>query len=197
MNKFVSVLSTATLFGLLASGCASLQENAQSLNQHADQRQARDPAQAAVMSSVIVQGEVKTSICEGSSTSCLATWSDAVAFCKSQGGHLPTAREYAAALKPAGTKTIDTIQANVAPPAPYYLVDCVNEDGSKDSFYMNHSEYHKPAGQIENHLFWTASSPPGHLDYAHVYYDEWGGGGGNPVDHLKSHFNSFQCIRGH
>ena len=179
----------------------------------------RAPAQASLtpstMSPIVQRSSVKSSICSvvtADTDSCQATWLDAVQFCKLQGAHLPTAREYANLLKSAGTVTLEKNQVAGATPVGYYLVDCVDEDGTSDGFYMNHQGYKHPAqsmttadqlpGQIPGqrasrrpwHLLWTASTPPGHPDYAHVLYDQWGGGGGDPADHLKTRKNSFQCV---
>ena len=172
----------------------------------------RAPAQVSspspAIGPIVQRSSVKSSICSvgaADTDSCQATWFDAIQFCKTQGAHLPTAREYANVLKSAGTVTLEKNQVTGAAPSGYYLVDSINEDGTSDGFYMNHQAYkhptpsivaHSPGQMAEQtawHLLWTASTPPGHSDYAHVLYDQWGGGGGDPADHLKSRKNSFQC----
>ncbi len=126
---------------------------------------------------------------------CLMTWPDALAYCRSQGAHLPTAREWADLIRPFGTKTLEKAEVQGKPPAGYYLVDCLDPDGSAYAFYMNHTAYRRSADERGNHLLWTASKPPSHQEYAHVYYDEWGGGGGDPKDHLLTHPNAVRCVR--
>ncbi|MGZ3770823.1 MAG: hypothetical protein ACXVCP_15130 [Bdellovibrio sp.] len=59
---------------------------------------------------------------------------------------------------------------------------------------MNHNGYVRPIDEVGNHLLWTSSIPPKYSQYAHVYYDQWGGGGGDPKDHLLNHQNAVQCI---
>lgn len=135
-----------------------------------------------------------TEIVQGTSGDLLLTWQEALEHCKSRNSHLPTAREYANLLRPLGTKILEASEVTGTPPAGYYLVDCKNPDGSLDKFYMNHSGYKRPEGETVNHLLWTSSIPPQHPEFAHVYYDEWGGGGGNPMDHKHSHPNAFQCV---
>lgn len=122
------------------------------------------------------------------------TWTEAVKFCKERNGHLPTAREYVELLKGHGIKVLEADEATEPTPKDFYLVDSVNEDGTLDKFYMNHKGYKRPSGPARFHLLWTASTPPDHPQYAHVFYDEWGGGGGDPKDHLKTAKNSFQCM---
>ncbi len=124
---------------------------------------------------------------------CLMTWTQAIEFCRNQKAHLPTAREYANLVKSRGTQILE-VSAQATPPAGFYLVDCQNPGGNHDSFYMNHSQYKRSNSESVGHLLWTASFPPQHPQYAHVYYDEWGGGGGKPQDHLMTVQNSVQCI---
>lgn len=125
---------------------------------------------------------------------CLVTWQEALQACEARGGHLPTARDYVAHVSALGTVVLEGAGVNGMPPPGFYLVDSVNPDGSRDAFYMNHQNYRRPADQVGNHLFWTASRPPLHPQYAHVYYDEWGGGGGKPEEHRLEVRNAFQCV---
>lgn len=125
---------------------------------------------------------------------CLMNWEQAILFCKSRKSHLPTAREYAELIEPRGTQVLETSDVVGAAPAGFYLVDSKNPDGSLDKFYMNHSRYKRPASETKSHLLWTASIPPEYPQYAHVYYDEWGGGGGNRQDHLLNQRNAVQCV---
>lgn len=81
-------------------------------------------------------------------------------------------------------------------PKNFYLVDSINPDGSRDTFYMNHDGYRKPVGEDGKALLWTSSTPPLHAEYAHVCYEAWGGGGGDPKDHLKTAHNSVRCVMG-
>ncbi len=125
---------------------------------------------------------------------CKMTWNEAVQFCKSQNAHLPLAREYAEMLKEQGIQILEVSEVKGTAPTGFYLVDCRNEDGLLDAFYMNHSGYQRLPGELENHLLWTASAPPQFPKYAHVYYDQWGGGGGDPQDHLLTKRNALQCV---
>ena len=126
---------------------------------------------------------------------CLMTWLEAMAYCQNQGAHLPTAREYANLLKPRGTEILEAEKMSGTAPEGFYLVDSHNPDGSRDTFYMSHKNYRRPVDEKGNHLLWTASIPPLHPQYAHVYYDEWGGGGGNPKDHMLGHRNAVRCAK--
>ena len=192
MNSHRISLFAMLISGTLAASCSSLPKS-----ETAASDRTRHPAQAEVIQidPIVLKSSKTSNLCpdEPNGSACRTTWQKAVNYCKSIQGHLPTAREYADVLRASGTKTLERVDVSGAPPAGYYGVDCKNEDGSSDFFYMNHSEYVRPATQNGNHLLWTASTPPGHAEYAHVYYDEWGGGGGNPADHLKSKLNSFQC----
>lgn len=156
---------------------------------------ARDPGSLEGRFGEIVKRDSRNaSLCApGEGESCRMTWEQARAYCQAEGAHLPTAREYAQLLAPRGTRILELEEVNGAPPAGYYLVASVNPDGKRDDFYMNHEQYRRPEEEKENFLLWTASVPPGHLDYAHVYYNEWGGGGGDPRHHRKDYPNSVQC----
>lgn len=175
------------LSALLFLGCASSQKN--SIRQPNNQT-------TNLFSEIIKKNANSASNCPDVDDGdvCLMTWSQAVLFCKGQGAHLPTAREYAELLLPRGTLILETNEVSGAAPKDFYLVDSLNPDGAHDAFYMNHSNYKRPLEELGNHLLWTASIPPQHQQYAHVYYDEWGGGGGNPQDHLLTHLNAVQCV---
>jgi len=155
-------------------------------------------------------GEICKSVGEGGA--CLAPWIKAKAYCLGQGSHLPTAREYALFLTKFGIRVLSVEDFNQTPgvvelkPADvaglprkdgFYKVSCApNPDGTDSTFYMNDYNYVRPQGLPGNHGIWTATSPPGHDEAAHVVYDEWGGGGGAPVDHLKKNANAFRCAPG-
>jgi len=159
----------------------------------------REPTQAdtPVWGEVVKSGKEGARFCPQTpkGSACLMNWADAMKFCESQNAHLPTAREYVNLLMPLGVKVLEKEEVEGAPPAGYYLVDSRNPDGSLDGFYMNHSEYRRPLGETENYLLWTSSIPPSHPKYAHVYYTEWGGGGGDPKDHLLTHKNAIRCVK--
>lgn len=124
----------------------------------------------------------------------LATWQEAVDACKRQGTRLPTARDYVDILQAQGITVLEHDEVIGDPPKGYYVVDSRNEDGALDAFFMNHEGYQRSPALKKFHLLWTASTPPGHPEYAHVFYDEWGGGGGDPRDHKKTVRNSYQCV---
>lgn len=126
---------------------------------------------------------------------CQVTWQEAVTYCSERGSHLPTARDYTNALRKLGVETIDAKKVSGPLPEGYdpKVVDCLDPDGSRYAFYLNHQGYKRPAALTQFHRLWTASVPPDHQDYAHVFYDEWGGGGGDPKEHKKSYRNAFQC----
>lgn len=177
---------TLSLSCFLLSGCAT------------DLGQQREPSQTnAGLGPVVVATAATQKHCPSSAPgeACLVTWQQARQICEEQGGHLPTAREYVAHVRALGTLVLETAEVGAgSPPAGYYLVASVNPDGSRDAFYMNHQGYRRPETDRENYLFWTASRPPQHLQYAHVYYNEWGGGGGKPEEHLLERRNAFQCV---
>ncbi len=151
----------------------------------------------AKLSAIVLKSSSTAGLCPASQIGepCLVTYKQALSHCRAQASHLPTAREYADWLQTRGVQVLEKKEVNGSAPKDFYLVDCKNEDGTLDGFYLNHTQYQRPANLVRNHLLWTSSSPPGHLEYAHVYYDEWGGGGGNPQDHLKTRRNAFQCAR--
>ena len=112
-----------------------------------------------VLTEIVRNDQLSRSLCGDVNPGeiCRATWAESVQFCKDQGMHLPTAREYAELLRSQGTRTIEIAEVpDGKAPAEYYLVDCENEDGTKDAFYMNHSEYRRPESLVGNHLLWTA-----------------------------------------
>lgn len=143
------------------------------------------------------------------SDACLVPWDKAVAYCREHNSHLPSASEYAEFLTQFGIRVLSIEEFNGAggvtelKPAEiaglprkdgFYKVACEpSSDGRDESFYMNDYNYVRPIELNGNHRIWTASSPPGHSEAAHVVYDEWGGGGGKPVEHLKSAYNAFRC----
>lgn len=161
----------------------------------ATSKKAEEP-KAAVFTEIVKKDAKSAKFCPKSKEgqTCLMTWLEGMSYCQSQGQHLPTAREYIMLLLPRGTQILEMNQVNGKAPADFYLVDSTNPDGKRDTFYMNHKNYKKPADEKGGNLLWTSSVPPQHPKYAHVYYDEWGGGGGNPKDHILSHRNAVRCV---
>ncbi len=123
------------------------------------------------------------------------TWDQAMAICKERGDRLPTARDYVNVLLSQGILVLEKSEVQGNAPEGYYPVDSVHEDGSTDFFYMNHEGYRRPQRLEKFHRLWTASMPPQFRMAAHVFYDQWGGGGGKKEEHLKNFKNSFQCVR--
>lgn len=171
------------LFGLVVA-CASPSVQAE-----------RHPS-SAQFTDVVRQSQDSAQYCHEASEGnvCLMNWQEALQYCESQNAHLPTAREYANLIKPRGSQVLEADEVKGEAPKGFYLVESRNAEGSYDSFYMNHSGYKRPAGETENYRLWTASAPPSHPQYAHVYYTEWGGGGGDPKEHLKTYRNAVQCV---
>lgn len=131
---------------------------------------------------------------------CLMTWQDAIRYCRSTARRLPTSRDFACLLPGRGTVVMEAEKMPKPVLPNYYLVDSINPDGSTDSFYMNHQGFKRDPSEKEDHSLWTASCPPNHPGYAHVYFDKWGGGGFDPKfptgeDHKYSHLNSVQCVQ--
>jgi hypothetical protein len=181
---------TLLLSMLFYVGCASSQKN----------RNRRPNSQSTILlSEIIKKSSNSASYCPATNDGdiCLMTWSQAVLFCKGQNAHLPTAREYAESLLSRGTLILEMSEVSDVIPKDFYLVDCLNPEGVLDAFYMNHRNYKRPLKDSGDHLLWTASIPPQHPQYAHVYYDQWGGGGGNPEDHLLTSLNAVQCVTDH
>lgn len=127
----------------------------------------------------------------------LMDWESAMQYCKDMGGHLPTAREYTQWLKKYGVKTLEAHEVKAGADATGYdPVDCKNPDGTEEVLYVNSKGYTFPPHSKRKLLFWTSSVPFKHPQFAHVYYEEWGGGGGKPEEHRKSYLNAVMCVRG-
>ncbi|MBX9569656.1 MAG: hypothetical protein K2X77_12210 [Candidatus Obscuribacterales bacterium] len=120
---------------------------------------------------------------------CKMTQEDAARFCKEQGGHLPSTREFAMAMNPQAILEHDYVEKElngVAPPG-FYKVASQDENGKIDSFYFNNDLLtRKLTGELSKLSFWTSSIVLGKPDYAHVFYGPLGGGGGTPEDHERS-----------
>jgi hypothetical protein len=124
-----------------------------------------------------------------------ATWDEAMRICKERNAHVPTAREYVNKLKPLGIEVLEKNEVKDKAPEGFYLVDSINPDGQRDTFYMSHAKYQRPADlKAPFRKLWTSSTPPTHQDFAHVFYEEWGGGGGEPKEHHKKFRNAFECL---
>ena len=155
-------------------------------------------ASAATLSQVVRKTSDNAAVCASVAMdeACLMTWADAQSYCSSQGGHVPTAREIGELLPQRGSITLEVTDVKGAAPAGFYLVEGFNPGGAKDAFYLNHSGYKRLASDDqENYMIWTATTPPGYEQYAHVYYNSFGGGGGEKEDHLKTHPNNVMCVK--
>lgn len=175
--------------------------------------EARQPNNQLELSEIVTTAEAGK-YCEGvgAGGACLVSWNKASRYCEDRGSHLPTATEYVRYLTQFGIQFLSVEEFNATPgllelkPTEivgvprkdgFYRVACAkNADGSDPTFYMNDFHYRRPAGLPGNHKIWTATSPPGYEQAAHVVYDEWGGGGGLPAEHMKSAKNAFRCAPG-
>lgn len=127
----------------------------------------------------------------------LMDWQSAMDYCRDQGGHLPTAREYTQWLKQYGVVTLEAHEVKNGVPKGFDAVDCRNPDGTEEILYVNSKGYTFPPESKRKLLFWTSSAPIKHAQFAHVYYEEWGGGGGKPEEHHKEKYrNAVMCVRG-
>ncbi len=120
---------------------------------------------------------------------CKMTQPDAVLYCKEQGGHLPSSRDYAIFLNPNGimeSDHVDTVLEGKVPEG-YYKVACIDEDGTVDTFYFNNGESRTLKGDIAKLSFWSSSIVLGKSDYAHVFYGPLGGGGGPDYEHARTY----------
>lgn len=129
---------------------------------------------------------------------CLMTQAQADELCTSRGMHLPTSRELVAFSVSMGAK--GRLEASEVKrgkvPEGYYLVDSLNPGRKRDPLYFNHTGYDAKRGGLQGELLWTASLVPGKPAYAHVFYGDWGGGGGKPQEHRRTYRNSVRCLPG-
>jgi hypothetical protein len=119
------------------------------------------------------------------------THQEAMDYCKAQGGHLASTREFVSFMNPDAILELDQIVDGKVPPG-YYKVACMDEFGQADTFYYNNSvgrTGQKPrrlSGDLAKYAFWCSSLVLGNKDYAHVFYGPLGGGGGAPEDHKRT-----------
>ena len=120
---------------------------------------------------------------------CMMTQQDAAKFCKEQGGHLPSTREFAMAMNPKAILENDYVEKDLKGTTPpgFYKVASQDENGKVDSFYFNNDLVtRKLTGELSKLSFWTSSIVLDKPEYAHVFYGPLGGGGGAPEDHARS-----------
>ena len=107
---------------------------------------------------------------------------DAIKYCKSQGGHLPTARELAQALNPKGISNTDP-KDGVS-----YLVSTTEGD----KFYYNYKTYTRPQGDLGSNFFWSSSGYSVYPDDAYYFYGDYGF-----VDYVnRDNSSAVRCARG-
>ncbi|MBX9880320.1 MAG: hypothetical protein K2Y22_17815 [Candidatus Obscuribacterales bacterium] len=125
------------------------------------------------------------------------TQDEAIKLCKQQGGHLPTAREYAEYINPIGILEVDYLEKKLNGKVPdgFYKVECVNPDGKVDSFYYNNENSQKLTGEISKLSFWTSSKVVGNDKYGHVFYGWLGGGRQSKDDHEANYKHAVLIIR--
>jgi hypothetical protein len=120
---------------------------------------------------------------------CKMTQQDAASYCKEQGGHLPSTREFAAAMNPKAILENDYVDTKLKgiPPVGYYKVASQDDNGKVDTFYFNNNMVaRKLTGQLSKNSFWTSSIVLQKTGYAHVFYGPLGGGGGPAEEHARS-----------
>lgn len=122
---------------------------------------------------------------------------EAIKLCRQQGGHLPTAREYAEYINPNGILELDYVEKklNGTVPDGFYKVECVNPDGKVDSFYYNNTNSPQLTGQISKLSFWTSSKVVGNDKYGHVFYGWLGGGRQSKDDHEVNYKHAVLIVR--
>lgn len=120
---------------------------------------------------------------------CKMTQQDAAKYCKEQGGHLPSTREFAAAMNPKAILENNYVDRELKgiPPAGYYKVASQDDNGKVDTFYFNNDVVaRKLTGLVSKYSFWTSSIVLQKTSYAHVFYGPLGGGGGPAEEHARS-----------
>jgi hypothetical protein len=103
---------------------------------------------------------------------CLMYQQEAVSYCKSQGAHLPSTREFALLATSLGAKGIWETSGN--PPSGYDLVQALNVDGTRDNFYFNFDGYDAPAGDEGINDFWSSSTDIYTSQIANVFFGDTG-----------------------
>ena len=199
--------------GVLSSGCASLGTQTSEKEALAKDRipssSAEFPTNAGniKLEALVLANSKSSKYCPDTSEgdSCKMVQQDAWRYCFEQKMHLPTTRELSDFSKQYGGQgRIEVAAAKGAALEGYYLVKSLNPmenstDGKgvvSDEFYMNHQGYKIRAGGLGMEKLWTASEVPGHPGFAHVFYGELGGGGGNPLDHKQTVPHEVRCILG-
>lgn len=130
---------------------------------------------------------------------CYMTQPQAEQYCMERDSLLPVARtfgEYSAAKGAKGILEVAEVEAlpNGEPPDGYARIDSIDPGGVLDSLYFSHEGYDPGSDGLEEDLFWTASLVASNTDYAHVFYGEWGGGGGEPDEHKLDYLNAVRCL---
>lgn len=126
---------------------------------------------------------------------CKMTQENALKACEALGNHLPTAREFGAYSQANGAKGILEVKnQKEKAPAGYYRVDSINPGEVRDDIFFSHEGYDPSRGNLGQHLYWTASLVPANQQYAHVFYGEWGGGGGDPKEHRRDFKHAVRCV---
>jgi len=197
--ELMKIIVIAFLFVFFASGCAHVGSREPAASHDKNFCSYLPPKET--LGNIVRKNDASAKYCPQISVGhvCLMSWSDAMRFCQTQGLHLPTSRDFACLLPQRGTVTLEFGDMPTPILPGYYLVDSQNPGGVDDRFYMNHDAYKRPSTEKEDHSIWTASLPPDHPGFAHVYFDKWGGGGLDPKyptgeDHRLTHLNSVQCV---
>lgn len=128
------------------------------------------------------------------------TQQEALDYCKQQGGHLASTREFAQFMNADAILEAEQVVEGKVPEG-YYKVSCVDEHGEVDTFHFNNErgrtgqKPRKLTGDLAAHSFWTSSLVLGKTDYAHVFYGPLGGGGGTPEDHHRERRHAVVLIK--
>ena len=130
---------------------------------------------------------------------CLMTQSQAAEYCAGKNAHLPTSRELVAFSVAFGARGVLEVadvakRPNSTPPVGYYLVASINPGNERDDFYFSHEGYDAQRAGTEGERLWTSSIVPTHTDFAHVFYGDWGGGGGKSEEHRRNFRNAVRCV---
>ena len=123
----------------------------------------------------------------------MVTWDQAMHLAKKYHWHIPTTRECAQIQNPDGLleeKYVKKVLGGEVPEG-YYKVSSKN-GWKKDVFYFKNEDVQHTIGT--NFAFWNASRGLTKREYAHVFYRDKGGGGGELEDHLRTKLHALVVL---
>jgi hypothetical protein len=119
---------------------------------------------------------------------CRMEYKNAVKYCRDQGMHLPTAKEFARLLQSLGSVRISTDAPET------YLADFIeakNLNGAIDRFYISTQDYKRLSGDLGSDWFWMSSTDKsGYPLYFNGYFGKVG-----PLFPYDN--NAVRCASGH